>query len=82
MSTPVKRVQIFFSPEEIDRLRAIARTQGKTLAALIREAVQEVYLETEQQQRLEAVRLLAKMNLPVSDWQQMERESAPDSGLE
>lgn len=45
MPVPAKRVQVPFSEAEIERLRAIAESEGKTLAALIRAAVRETYLE-------------------------------------
>lgn len=46
---------------------------------LVREAVEELYLERRQQERLEAVRCMAAMNFPVADWEQMERESMPEA---
>jgi hypothetical protein len=37
--------------------------------------VNQVYLQSAVDERLEAVRALAAMQLPVADWEQMERES-------
>jgi predicted transcriptional regulator len=70
-----KRVQILLSPEQFSRLQEIAKTEGESLGALIRKALEEVYLEREQQDRLAAVREMAALRLPVADWEQMERES-------
>lgn len=75
MSALSKRVQVLFSPEQVTRLQAIARAQGETLGSLIRKAVEDTYLRHEQQRRLDAVRRMAALSLPVADWEQMERES-------
>jgi hypothetical protein len=71
-----KRVLVRFSPEEVDRLRAIAEARGESLAGIIREAVTETYFRPGETERLEAVRLMGEMRLPVADWEQMERESS------
>ena len=78
MSTPVKRIEIMFSSEQVAYLQSIARSKGKSLEVLVREAVEDLYLERRQQERLEAVQCMAAMNLPVADWGQMERESMPE----
>lgn len=75
MSALSKRVQVLFSPEQVTRLQAIARAQGESLGSLIRKAVEDTYLRHEQQRRLDAVRRMAALSLPVADWEQMERES-------
>ena len=72
-------VQVIFSRDQFARLQAIAQTQGESLDALIREAVKKVYLEHDSQERLEAVRRMAAMSLPVANWEQMERESLCDA---
>lgn len=69
------RVQVLFEPGQVARLQAIAEAEGKSVGALIREAVARTYLEPDRAERLEAVRRMAKMDLPVSDWEQMEREA-------
>jgi hypothetical protein len=81
MRTFTKRVQVLFSPTEFSRLQAIAREQGESLGALIRRAVETVYLKQAEQTRLDAVRRMAAMRLPVADWEQMERESLPGNAL-
>lgn len=81
MRTFTKRVQVLFSPREFSRLQAIAREQGESLGALIRKAVETVYLKHEEQARLDAVQRMAAMRLPVTDWEQMERESMPGNNL-
>jgi hypothetical protein len=75
MPTFTKRVQVLFSPEQLTRLQAIAEAQGESLGSLVRKAVEEVYLRHETEEKLAAVRRMASLHLPVSDWEQMERES-------
>jgi hypothetical protein len=75
MPTFTKRIQVLVSPEQHTRLQAIAQTQGESVGALVRKAVEEVYLRPEQQERMAAVQQMAALALPVADWEQMERES-------
>ena len=82
MSTPVKRIEVMFSPEQIEYLQSIARSKGKSLESLVREAVEELYLERKQEERLEAVQRMAAMKLPVADWEQMERESMLEASVD
>jgi hypothetical protein len=82
MSTLTKRVQVLFSAEQFSRLQAIAQAQGRSLGALVREAVEETYFQQEERGRLEAVQRMAALRLPVADWEQMERESARGCAVE
>ena len=82
MATLTKRVQVLLDPFQYQRLDEIARQRNRSVGALIREAIDQVYLQSAVDERLEAVRALAAMQLPVADWEQMEQESveeiAPD----
>lgn len=75
MATLNKRVQVLLSPSQYARLKEIARDRGKSVGSLIRQAVQKQYLDTSNQERLTAVEEMGGLRLPVSDWEQMERES-------
>jgi hypothetical protein len=75
MPTYTERVQVLLSLEQVTRLRTIAQMQDESMGALIRKALEEVYLRPEQAARLDAVQRMAALSLPVSDWEQMERES-------
>lgn len=66
---------MLFEPYQLRQLQDIAEARGESVGALIRKAVEMVYLEHEQNDRLKAVRELAAMSLPVADWEHMERES-------
>jgi hypothetical protein len=75
MATLNKRVQVLFSAAQYARLREIARARGESIGSLVRQAVQKQYLDTSHEERLAAVDEMATLHLPVSDWEQMERES-------
>jgi predicted DNA-binding protein len=82
MAAYTKRIQVLVAPDQLERLRAVARRQGRSVGALVREAVETTYFGNDGEQRLAAVERLAEMTLPVADWEQMERESIrwPDDG--
>ncbi len=76
MPTLTRRVQVLLSPEQYEQLAALARTRGMSVGALIREALERGYLQHRPSEHaLEAVRRLAALELPVADWEQMEREA-------
>jgi hypothetical protein len=79
MTVLTKRVQILFPESLWDNLVIQAQYQNRSVGALIREAVEKYYFSDQvnpvQTQRVELVAKLIAMQLPVSDWQQMEQES-------
>lgn len=79
MATLTKRVQVLLDPFQYQRLDEIARQRNRSVGALIREAIDQVYLQSVMDERLEAVRALAAMQLPVADWEQMEQESVEET---
>jgi hypothetical protein len=82
MSILTRRVQVLFSPDQIARLQAIAQAKGESVGTLIRQAVETVYFHPQPERRREAVKRMAALSLPVSDWEQMERESIPGGSVE
>lgn len=83
MPTLTRRVQVLLSPGQHERLAALARARGTSVGALIREAIDQVYLhDRPTEEALEAVRRLAALSLPVADWEQMEREATARSCLD
>jgi len=82
MSILTRRVQVLFSPDQIARLQAIAQAKGESVGTLIRQAVETVYFHPQPERRREAVKRMAALSLPVSDWEQMERESMPGCSVE
>ena len=78
MATLTKRLQILLDPFQYQRLGEIARQRNRSVGALIREAIDQVYLQGAVEERLEAVQALAAMQLPITDWEQMEQESVEE----
>jgi len=73
-----KKTMILFPPALHRRLKKIAKDRHTSLGELVRSACEREYCGPTVEERLAAVRELASMNLPVSDWETMERESVPD----
>ena len=69
-----KKTTILFSPKIYRQLEHVAEKQGTSVAHLVRKAAIQCYLVPDRRTRLEAVKALAAMELPVADWPQMERE--------
>jgi predicted DNA-binding protein len=75
-----KKATSLLPPELQERLTLLAKHRGTSLAEIVRQACEAEYgrynaLSTEA--RLEAVRRLASLSLPVGDPAEMERESVP-----
>ena len=61
--------------EQYETLSRLAEEMEKPLSVLIREAVEQVYLEqVDQERRRAALRRLLSLEAPVADWDQMEEE--------
>lgn len=75
MTGLTERIQVLVAPAQLARLRTLARRQRRSVGALVREAVEATYFGDDIERRLAAVDRLAEMSLPLSDWEQMERES-------
>lgn len=69
-----KKTTILFSPKTYRQLERVAKEQSTSVADLVRRAAIQCYLVPDRRTRMEAVRALAAMQLPVADWPQMERE--------
>lgn len=74
-----KKTTILLTPELHRRLTRLAEQRGSSLGALVREACERQYGLVSSQDRLEAVRELAALALPVASVRQMELESVPDA---
>ncbi len=77
MATLTHKIQILLDDQQHQELLALAKTQGKTLSALLREAVVEHLLkEARRSARQKAFEEISSMTLPVGDWPEMEKEIA------
>jgi predicted transcriptional regulator len=68
-----ERTQVLLSPEQLGRLKRIAERDGRSVGAVIREAV-DSFVEAEPDKRQRALKRLLAMNAPVEDWEVMKAQ--------
>jgi hypothetical protein len=68
-----RRIQLLMNPDELRRLRTLARRKQTSVAELIRTAVRTVYL-TPPPDRKAIVQDILRMNLPSMDWKKVRKE--------
>jgi len=76
-----KKTTILLTPELHARLVELALVEDTSIGELIRRAVTDRYGLVSRQERLDAVERLAALRLPVSDPDDMKRESVPEALL-
>jgi hypothetical protein len=77
--TATKRAQILMEPDDYRRLEEIARQKNASVAELIRTAVRDRYLGSDEVCR-KGVESICSMNLPVIPWAEAEAEIAEAHG--
>ncbi len=75
-----KKATIQFSPDLYNQLTHQAQQLGVTLGELVRRACEAYHGYMSVEERLDAVRRLEAMSLPVGEPDEMKRESVPDPG--
>lgn len=73
-----KKTTVLFTPEQHRTLRRLAEQRGTSMGELVREACALQYGLVDPQTRLEAVRELGTLALPVGSPAEMKREAVPD----
>jgi predicted transcriptional regulator len=69
------RVQVLLTDEQYKALQALAQARRRPLSVLLRETVVDHLLgEARREAKQRAVEEIAGMDLPVSDWEEMEEE--------
>ena len=74
-----KRVEILFDPEHYRIIEHLARSQGKTVGALVRNAVEQQYLGPAAEHRRAAVQQLLSMESDIS-WEEAKEIIEKDPG--
>lgn len=79
MTQPVaqytQRVQTLFTPQQYELLRDYAIESQKPLSVIVRETVVQHLLDKlEQRRKQKALEWLCSQELPVDDWEVMERQ--------
>jgi hypothetical protein len=67
------RTQVLLSPEQLARLKRIAARDGRSVGAVIREAV-DTFVVAAPDSRERALRSIMSMNAPVEDWDVMKAQ--------
>ena len=70
MAIYTKRVQTALTEEQYSELIEVARKLGKPLSLLVRDAIEQVYLERAMSARRQTA-LASLLNAPVADWEQV-----------
>lgn len=75
MTRYTRRVQAVLTEAQFQELAEIAKTAGRPVSVMIREAVETTYLrDIASRRRQAALEQLLALNAPVADWEQMESE--------
>ena len=68
-----ERTQVLLSPQQVERLKRIAVRDGRSVGAIIRDAV-DTYVDPGLDARQRAADRILSMNLPVDDWDVMKEQ--------
>ncbi len=68
-----ERTQVLLSPVQVARLKRIALREGRSVGAVIRDAV-DSYVDPGSDSRHDAIQALRQMNAPVDDWDVMKAQ--------
>lgn len=75
MSSPLNQVHILIPKKELQHLKAKARQERKSVAALIRHAIERTYGTVAPDQRQAAFqRLAARNELAMGNWDEVKQE--------
>jgi hypothetical protein len=68
-----ERTQVLLSPQQVEKLKRIAARDGRSVGAVIRDAV-DSYVDPGANARQRAVDHLLTLNAPVDDWDVMKAQ--------
>ncbi len=68
-----ERTQVLLSPAQVEKLKRIAARDGRSVGAVIRDAV-DSYIDPGLDSRRRAADRILSMNLPVDDWEVMKEQ--------
>ncbi len=68
-----ERTQVLLSPEQIQRVKRLARQTHRSVGAVIRDAV-DAYASVPADERRAAVERLIRLDAPVDDWEVMKAQ--------
>ncbi len=68
-----ERTQVLLSPAQAAKLKRIAQREGRSVGAVIREAI-DVFVQPEPDARRRALDSLFSLEAPVDDWEVMKAQ--------
>lgn len=68
-----ERTQVLLSPRQVEKLKRIAARDGRSVGAVIRDAI-DSYVDPGVDARRQAAQSLLSMTAPVDDWDVMKAE--------
>jgi predicted DNA-binding protein len=68
-----ERTQVLLSPQQVEKLKRIAAREGRSIGAVIRDAV-DGYIEPGVESRRRAIEEMLSLNAPVDDWDVMKAQ--------
>ena len=68
-----ERTQVLLSPAQVEKLKRIAARDGRSVGAVIRDAV-DTYVDPGLDARRRAFESMLTMNAPVDDWEVMKEQ--------
>jgi hypothetical protein len=68
-----ERTQVLLSPAQVEKLKRIAARDGRSVGAVIRDAV-DTYTDPGIDSRRRAVQEMLTINAPVDDWEVMKAQ--------
>jgi plasmid stability protein len=68
-----ERTQVLLSPDQLARLKRIAARDGKSVGAVMRDAI-DAFTERGPDSRQAAARVINSMNGPAEDWEVMKAQ--------
>jgi hypothetical protein len=74
MASPKKRVEIRLEAEDYEKVEELSRKLQQPTAQIFREALHLLYSRLLQEERLQAVKNLANLDLKIPAWNKLEKE--------
>ncbi len=68
-----ERTQVLLSPAQVERLKRIAGRDGRSVGAVVRDAI-DAFIDPGEDSRRRAFEEMIAMNAPVDDWEVMKAE--------
>jgi len=68
-----QRTQVLLSPDQVAKLKRIAARDGRSVGAVIRDAI-DSYVDPGDDARHRAVQAILALNAPVDDWEVMKAQ--------